>query len=360
VKGVTSQGRVVRRLADWNKDQERLLSQESVVVSAEEVYHDCNKFATTTSGSIPTGKGKRRQAAVSEAAEERPRKEKRADRAQELIAKYLNSAPLLPSAAALESSAGSSFTSIGPSEGRRSLPARRGCSSAYRGVHFDISHQKWRARIRIGGKLLDLGLYDSELNAARKYDSHAALVGRPLNFPTNAVQDSGEEEEEEEKEKEKEKEEKENDEEENEKEKVGEEEEEEEDQAKKKLSNNVEELAVKAKQPDSPYAKEIDDESSQSKKNEIQIDFFKQPKVYTKSVPGLKPFSKSRMKVCGGVAANSHAAAEVYVFAHGSSGWDKDEAAGSASGAKLSDETISSLSKLRSASSIEYKARNKR
>ena len=45
-------------------------------------------------------------------------------------------------------------------------------------------NQKWQACIYIDGKHSHLGYFDDEETAARKFDEHAARLGRPLNFPS--------------------------------------------------------------------------------------------------------------------------------------------------------------------------------
>ena len=70
------------------------------------------------------------------------------------------------------------FTSEGQAQAKMSM------SSKFRGVHWNKRGQKWKAEIRIDGKQTHLGLFDNEKTAARKFDEHAARLGRLLNFPS--------------------------------------------------------------------------------------------------------------------------------------------------------------------------------
>ena len=56
--------------------------------------------------------------------------------------------------------------------------------SKYRGVTYVKELNLWSSEITIGGKLMHLGLHDSEIGAAYRYDLQAYLIddGRPTNF----------------------------------------------------------------------------------------------------------------------------------------------------------------------------------
>ena len=56
--------------------------------------------------------------------------------------------------------------------------------SKFRGVSWNKRRLKWAADITIDGKTTHLGNFDDEETAARKFDEHAARLGRPLNFPS--------------------------------------------------------------------------------------------------------------------------------------------------------------------------------
>lgn len=56
---------------------------------------------------------------------------------------------------------------------RRKTP---GATSCYRGVCWDQRRKKWKAYIETGGKLRNLGRFDTELDAARTYNEVAKIL----------------------------------------------------------------------------------------------------------------------------------------------------------------------------------------
>jgi len=57
-----------------------------------------------------------------------------------------------------------------------------GGPSKFKGIHWNKGHLKWQAQIKIDGNNKSLGFFESEEDAARRYDKMAASLGRPLNF----------------------------------------------------------------------------------------------------------------------------------------------------------------------------------
>jgi hypothetical protein len=68
----------------------------------------------------------------------------------------------------------------------RLIIKRKGASSKYKGVAWKEDRKKWRARIHFNGKLIFLGYFKDEIQAAKAYDIAAKkYYGRfaCLNFP---------------------------------------------------------------------------------------------------------------------------------------------------------------------------------
>ncbi len=61
--------------------------------------------------------------------------------------------------------------------------------SQWRGVVWDKSHERWKARIHVEGKMHYLGLFDDEDVAAKAYDAasiHLRKDSLKINFPFNS------------------------------------------------------------------------------------------------------------------------------------------------------------------------------
>ena len=67
-----------------------------------------------------------------------------------------------------------------PSEPIKGVP--NGLKSSFKGVCWSTAAQLWICQIKIKGKQCYLGTFESEEDAARKYDEQAAKIGRRQNF----------------------------------------------------------------------------------------------------------------------------------------------------------------------------------
>lgn len=68
--------------------------------------------------------------------------------------------------------------------------SRKGTSSQFKGISWHKRNRKWQAAIKLYGKQYYLGLFNSEIEAARKFDEFATqLYGKfaRLNFPNKEV-----------------------------------------------------------------------------------------------------------------------------------------------------------------------------
>jgi hypothetical protein len=76
----------------------------------------------------------------------------------------------------------------GPGQAPALKRGAHGIVSQYKGVCWDIGHEKWRAQSGIDGKQAHLGYHSSEEAAARAYDERAGPLGWPVNFPVEEGQ----------------------------------------------------------------------------------------------------------------------------------------------------------------------------
>jgi len=73
---------------------------------------------------------------------------------------------------------------VTPTQNKRWIRSREGSSSAFVGVTWDSARDRWRAQIQVAGRVLNLGRYATEVEAARARDRYVRdnRTGHVLNF----------------------------------------------------------------------------------------------------------------------------------------------------------------------------------
>ena len=72
---------------------------------------------------------------------------------------------------------------VTPTQNKRWQPSRAGSSSEYVGVSWDSARYKWRAQIQVDGKVLNLGRFSTEYEAALARDFYVVMnkTGHEMN-----------------------------------------------------------------------------------------------------------------------------------------------------------------------------------
>jgi hypothetical protein len=64
---------------------------------------------------------------------------------------------------------------------RGHMTKRKGATSVFRGVHLNTASGKWVVKIRIGGKMTHIGVFEDERDAALAWDLAAEMEGYSTN-----------------------------------------------------------------------------------------------------------------------------------------------------------------------------------